>query len=130
MKNRKLWLGLAALVIVAAGLLLVYRTFAPKPVEGSKTVTVEIVHGDGSTRTVELHTDAGYLGEALDEEAGLVEGEEGPYGLYIQTVDGETASDAARTWWCITKDGGEVTTSADLTPIADGEHYELTLMTY
>ena len=60
----------------------------------------------------------------------MVEGEEGPYGLYIKTVDGETASDADRTWWCITKDGGEVTTSADLTPIADGEHYELTLMGY
>ena len=58
MKSKKLWLGLGALVIVAAVLLLVYRTFAPKPVEGAKTVTVEIVHGDGSTRTVELHTDA------------------------------------------------------------------------
>ena len=130
MKSKKLWLGLGALVIVAAVLLLVYRTFAPKPVEGDKTITVETVHGDGSTRTVELHTDAGYLGEALDQEEGLVEGEEGPYGLYIKTVDGETASDADRTWWCITKGGAEVTTSADLTPIADGERYELTLMGY
>lgn len=130
MKNKKIWLGLAALVVVAAGLLLVYRTFAPKPVAGSKTVTVEIVHGDGTARTVELRTDAEYLGQALDEEEGLVTGEEGPYGLYIKTADGETASDAHRTWWCITKAGAELPTSADLTPIADGERYELTLMTY
>lgn len=130
MKNKKLWLGFTVLVIVAIGLLLVYRVFAPKPVAGSKNIAVEIVHGDGSTRTVEIQTDAEYLGEALAHEEGLVAGEEGPYGLYIKTVDGETASDAERTWWCITKDGDEVTTSADLTPIADGEHYELTLMTY
>ena len=130
MKNKKIALGLAALVVVAAALFLVYRAFAPKPVAGAKTVTVEIVHGDKSTRTVELHTDAEYLGGALAEVEGLVDGENGPYGLYIKTVDGETASDADRTWWCITKGGAELPTSADLTPIADGDQYELTLMAY
>lgn len=130
MKQKKIILGLAVLAAVAAVLLLVYRTFAPKPVAGAKTVTVEVVHGDGTTRTEELHTDAEYLGEALKEAEGLVDGEQGPYGLYIKSVDGEAASDADRTWWCITKGGAEVPTSADLTPIADGERYELTLMTY
>lgn len=130
MKSKKGLIGLGVLVLAAAALILVYRVFAPKPVAGEKTVTLKIVHGDQTTKTVELHTSAEYLGEALDEEEGLVDGEEGPYGLYIKTVDGETASDADRTWWCITKAGAELPTSADLTPIADGDRYELTLMDY
>lgn len=130
MKQKKILLGLAVLAAVACALLLVYRVFAPKPVAGAKTVTVTVVHGDGAVRTEEIHTDAEYLGDALEEIEGLVDGEQGPYGLYIKSVDGEAASDADRTWWCITKDKAELPTSADLTPIADGERYELTLMNY
>lgn len=46
MKNKKLLLGLAALVIAAVVLMMIYRTFAPRPVAGEKTITVEITHGD------------------------------------------------------------------------------------
>lgn len=130
MKNKKLLLGGLALVAVALVFALVYWNFVPRGEAGAKTVTLTVVHGDETTRTLELHTDAAYLGEALAEQEGLVDGEPGPYGLFIKTVDGETASDADRTWWCITKAGAEVATSADLTPIADGEAYELTLLTY
>ncbi len=130
MKNKKLILGGGLLVLAAAVLALIYWNFVPRGEAGAKTVTLTVVHGDETTRTVEMHTDAAYLGEALAEQEGLVDGEQGPYGMFIKTVDGETASDADRTWWCITKAGAEVATSADLTPITDGEQYELTLMTY
>ena len=130
MKNKKLLLGLAALVIAAVVLMMIYRTFAPRPVAGEKTITVEITHGDQSTKTVVLRTAAEHLGVALREQEGLVSGEEGAYGLYIRTVDGETASDEDRTWWCITRDGEELPTSADSTVIADGEQYGLSLLTY
>ena len=97
---------------------------------GEKTITVEITHGDQSTKTVVLRTAAEHLGDALREQEGLVSGEEGAYGLYIRTVDGETASDEDRTWWCITRDGEELPTSADSTVIVDGEQYGLSLLTY
>lgn len=129
-KKQNLMIAAAVLVILAVVLGLVYWKLAPRGQEGAKTVTVEIVHGDQSTRTVVMHTDAAYLGDALDEQEGLVAGDEGAYGLFIKTVDGETATDADRTWWCITKDGAELSTGADQTPIEDGEHYELTLKTY
>ena len=61
---------------------------------------------------------------------GLAEGETGPYGLLITTVDGETAQDSLRQWWCITRGGERVDTGADTTPIADGDHFELTMSTY
>ena len=78
MKNKKLLLGLAALVIAAVVLLMIYRTFAPRPVAGEKTITVEITHGDQSTKTIVLRTAAEHLGDALREQEGLVSGEEGP----------------------------------------------------
>ena len=60
-----------------------------------------------------------------DEE--LVSGDIGAYGMFITTVDGETADDTNQEWWCITKGNEQLNTSADQTPIADGDNYELTL---
>ena len=58
---------------------------------------------------------------------GLVEGETGDYGLYIKVVDGLRADyDLDGAYWAISKDGEYLMTGADSTPIADGEHYELT----
>ena len=48
----------------------------------------------------------------------LVEGEEGQYGLFMTSVDGEKADDSKQQWWCLTKGGEQVNTSADQTPIA------------
>lgn len=45
---------------------------------------------------------------------------QGEYGLYIETVDGVTADASNQEWWCITKGGETLNTSADLTPIAEG----------
>ena len=42
-------------------------------------------------------------------------------------MDGETADESKQEWWKLTKEGEMVNTGADVTPIADGEHYELTL---
>lgn len=124
--TKKVVISLAALLVVIAAFLGVYRFTKGTAVKGEKNITIEVVHGDGSRRSFSYDTDHEYLGEVLMEE-GLVDGEEGAYGLFITTVDGETADDANQEWWCLTKDRGQLNTSADQTPIADGEHYELTL---
>ena len=112
------------LVVVAAGLL--YMKFKPKTTEGEKKITVTVIHADESEKTFEYDTDVEYLGEILLKEK-LIEGEKGQYGLYIQTVDGETADDSKQQWWCITKGGEMVYTAVDTTPIQDGDQFELTL---
>ena len=114
------------LAAAAAALFLVWRFTRPQAQEGAKTVVVEVVHGDESAREFTYHTDLEYLGELLLAEK-LVEGEESAFGLFITTVDGETAQDSLRQWWCITKDGEQTETGADAVPIADGDHFELTL---
>ena len=73
---------------------------------GAQTVTLQVVHGDGSTHTYKLHTDAATLGEALLAEK-IVEGQDSQYGLFVTSVDGVAANDANQEWWCLTKGGEE-----------------------
>ncbi len=92
----------------------------------TKTVTVDIVVDDQVQKSQEVVTDADNLGDML-QESGLAQGEQGAYGLFIQTVDGVTADEEKEEWWCVTKGGEAVQTGADSTPIADGDKFELTL---
>ena len=78
-----------------------------------------------------LKTDAENLGAALVEDKDIgVTGEDSDYGIFITTVDGEAASNEEQTFWSISKDGVDLEVGADSQPIADGEHYELTLKTW
>lgn len=124
--NRKILIAAACLLAAAAVLLAVSRLAAPKGTAGAKGILVEVIHKDGSSKSYPLQTDQAYLGAAL-VEGGVVEDNQGPYGLYILTADGETANESAQEWWKITKSGEMVNTGADATPIADGDCYELTL---
>lgn len=126
-KKKNLYWALVALVAVVAIFTGVYFATKPATQAGAKQITVEVV-GKESSRTVEIQTDEEYLGAALQQE-GLIEGQESEYGLFITTVDGYTADDAAQEWWCITKGGQDVNTGADSTPIADGDQFEITLKT-
>lgn len=127
--NKKAAPALAALAVAAALMLGLWYFTRPEPSQGDKTITVEVVHGDQSAREFTYHTDAEYLGQVLIQEK-LVEGEDSQFGLYITTVDGETAQESENQWWCITQEGEMVNTGADTTPIQDGDHFELTLSTY
>lgn len=128
MKNqRKIIISLAMLVIAIAALFGIYQFTKTPATAGEKSITVEVVHKDETVKDFKFDTSREFLGEVLVDES-LVEGENGAYGLFITTVDGETADDSNQEWWCITKEGSQVNTSADQTPIANGDKYELTLM--
>lgn len=58
--------------------------------EGEKTIDLTIADKDGNETHVTVHTDKTIVGEAL-EEIGLLEGEEGAYGLFIKSVNGISA---------------------------------------
>ena len=104
-KNKGAMIGLVALVCVAVVFVGAYFATRGATTEGNKTLTIEIVHGNGDAKEYTVRTDAEYLGQALLEHEALgVVGEDGPYGLYIKEVDGEQASDADQTfcWWVLT----------------------------
>ena len=125
-KNRKILIGIVALIAAAVAMFAIYKFAMPQGQEGSKNITVTVVHGDKTEKDFEYSTDEEYLAPVLTGD-GLVEGEDGEYGLFITTVDGETADDAQEEWWCITKDGEMTTTSASEQVIEDGDKFELTL---
>lgn len=127
-KKTKIIVAVVALIAVIAAMVGVYFVTRPDTNEGNKQIIVEVISKDEASKDFKIKTDKEYLGEALQDEK-LVEGEVGQYGLFIKTVDGYTADDSKQEWWCITKDSEQVNTSADTTPIADGDHFELTLKT-
>ena len=45
----------------------------------------------------------------------------------MTTVNGVTVDDSKQQWWCFTQDGEMLMTGVDTTPIADGDHFEITL---
>lgn len=124
--NKKIIIGVVCVVLLAAVMFLVWRLNAPQAVAGAKAVTIQVTHKDGSSKDFTLHTDQEFLGRAL-VEGEVVEDNQSAYGLYILTVDGETADENNQEWWQVTRNGEYLMTGADETPIADGEHYELTL---
>lgn len=127
-KTRNIIIAVAVLLVLVAAAVGVYMHFAPQPQEGAKTINVTVVHGDESQKDFTYNTDAETLREALEPE-GLIAGDESEFGLFVKTVDGETADDSLQQWWCVTK-GGEMTeTGVDGIMIADGDNYEFTLTT-
>lgn len=128
MSKKKTILAVILFAALIAGAALAYFKLAPKAQLGSKTVTVQIVHGDGSEKELTFRTDAEYLGEILRPD-GLVQGTEGEFGMYVTTVDGETADEDIQQWWGFYSDGEMLMYGMDELPVADGEHYEIILQT-
>lgn len=125
---KRIVLGCVALVVVIAVMSLLYNQFKPATVEGSKKIVAEVILTDGTSKSYDIQTDEQYLRKAL-EQITLIAGSESDYGLFVATVDGVTADESKQEWWCFTLDGETVNTSVDLTPIKDGDHFEITLTT-
>ena len=91
--------------------------------EGSKVFTFTVVDEAGAQTPFEIHTDQETVGAAL-AELGLIDGDEGEYGLYVKTVNGITADyDADGVYWAFYVNGEYAVSGVDSTPIAEGESY-------
>ena len=121
-KTTKIIIALVVLAALIAGALALYSAYMPQGVEGGKHIDVAVIHADGSTKDFLIDTDSENLRGALEQE-NLIEGEDSSYGLYVTTVDGESADDSQQQWWCFTKDGEMLPTGVDDTMIQDGDHY-------
>ena len=123
--NKKVWIAVIALVAVAALMLGVFFLTREQAQAGSKKITVTVIHKDGTEKVFDYATDEEYLGPVLLSE-GLVEGEEGPYGLYIKVVDNEQAiyeQDSA--YWALYVGEESAVAGADSIVIHDGDTFRL-----
>lgn len=91
--------------------------------EGNTEFTFKVVTAAGETKTFTVRTDKENVGEAL-VDAGLIAGEEGQYGLYVKTVDGETLDyETHGKYWAFYVDGTYGLTGVDVTKIEAGKEY-------
>ena len=136
-KMRMLSLVLVFVLIAAAALTgcsgkPAETTGAPEPAgqttvlgEGSKTMDFTVVDKEGITHLYTIHTDAETVGQAL-MELELIDGEEGPYGLYIKSVLGQVLDyETDGMYWGVYVNGDYALTGVDQTPITEGDAYLL-----
>ena len=91
--------------------------------EGQTVFSFSVVDKDGNETPFEIHTDKQIVGEAL-LDCQLIEGEEGPYGLYVKTVNSITADyDVDGTYWAFYINGDYAMTGVDATEITAGDFY-------
>ena len=123
MKKSKSLLTLAALLLAALAMWTVWSTTRPAADADLTAFTVEVCHKDESVNTFTYETDAPYLGEFLLEE-GLISGTEGAYGLYVDTVDGETADYSVDcSWWQLLCNGESSSVGVDAVVPEEGSTY-------
>jgi hypothetical protein len=83
-----------------------------------------VTHKDGSVKDFTLTSDKKTVGEAL-LELKVIEGEDGPYGLYVKTVDGETLDyDTDAMYWAFYENGAYAAKGVDQTEIKADVKYE------
>jgi len=119
----------AALVLLVAVFCMARLVLIPEPVEGAKHIVFQVTGHEGTAKSFDIHTDAETLGDALMAEK-LIDAEEGPYGLWVTAIFGETADSGKNEYWMFYKEGVELSTGVSETYIADGEHYEAVIVQY
>lgn len=93
--------------------------------DGKHSFVFEVADIDGNVESFNIKSDLDTVGEAL-QSLGLVEGDEGAYGLYVKTVNGITADyDKDGTYWGFYINGELAPAGIDQTEIVDGTTYRL-----
>ncbi len=92
--------------------------------EGETAFSLKVTHSDGAYSLYTVNTDKKTVGEALIEQ-NIISGDDGPYGLYVKTVDYETLDyDTDKMYWSFYENGNYAAKGVDQTPITDGATYE------
>ena len=130
--NKKVLIGAAALIAVVAVLAVVFFVFREKPVQGRKSITIEVIDNTQSSTVYEVHTDAEYLRQAMEEAEGLeFSGTESEYGLMVETVNGVTPDysvDGA--YWSFYVNGSYCNYGVDSQPVEDGDAFVIKYEVY
>lgn len=91
--------------------------------QGATAFTFTVVDGEGKETVFLIHTDKKIVGEAL-QELQLIDGEEGPYGLYVKTVNGLTVDyDKDGKYWAFYANDQYASAGVDVTEITPDTKY-------
>ena len=118
---KKIISGLILLTLVFS----LFTACAPKEEHSGENVSFnfEVIYEDGQTENLTITTSEQTVGKALLKE-NIIEGEDGPYGLYVKKVKGHLADfEKTGTYWAFYIDGEYATTGAEKTKIKEGSTY-------
>ena len=126
MKKKSIIIAVVLIIVLLAGAFAAWKCLSPKAQNGGKTLTVNVHHLSGESKSFTVKTTEEFLRGALEPE-GIISGSEGPYGLWIDTVDGEKADDSLQQWWGYDINGEMAMYGADEQTVADGDVIDFTL---
>ena len=90
---------------------------------GATAITVEVQGADGKSVTFTVNTDEETVGAAL-LKLGVIAGEDSDYGLYVKTVNGETADyEKDGAYWAFYINGEYAMSGVDYTAPESGAVY-------
>ena len=124
MNNKKTWIALGALIVVVALLVGVFALNRPQTQQGSKEITIIVVHSDGTEKTFTCRTDEEKLDKVLLAEGLIPEGNivDGMFTI----VDGETASwEADQAYWAFYMGDDYASVGICDATVTDGASYKL-----
>ena len=133
MKKLFAFLLVAAMVLTMTGCVFGLKADPTPPEKGDTTdttaaaakFTVIVVHADGTSKEFTYETHEEFVGPVL-EEAGLIKGNAGPYGMEITEVDGEKAVyNEDKAYWAVYEGEEYAMQGIDTTPVKDGGVYKL-----
>lgn len=126
-QNKKILVGVVALIAVIAVLTGVWFAFGPKAVQGAKSITIEVIDNEEKLTEYKVNTDVEYLRQAMEEAEGLeFSGTESEYGLMLGSVNGLYADysvDGA--YWSVLVNGTYGMYGIDSQPVMDGDVYTI-----
>lgn len=119
--------AIIAVIVLIVVMLGVYNVFREKPVEGNKTITIEVVNAAEETTSYEVKTDVEFLFEAMQAAEGFeFEYYEDEYGPVLTSVNGESAdfnTDGA--YWSVLVNGEYGNYGIGEQPIEDGDVFQI-----
>lgn len=126
-KNAKIMIGIITLIIAIVALAAVYFIFSPTPVQGSKSITINVIDDKQTITVYQLTTNAEYLREAMEEADGLTfSGTESEFGLMIDTVNGVVADyNTNGAYWSFNVNGDYCQYGIDTQPVLDGDEFSI-----
>ena len=131
MKIKKLVIAVIALALVVALMAGLYVSTRPQAVEGTKQVTVVIIHKDGTQKEFVYDTDAENLAQLLLEKELATGYTSEEYGFTVESVDGVTADWAVDgAYWALYEGEEYATTSAAGIVLVEGGLYKLVYETF
>ena len=121
--NKKILIGVCALVTLISLLGIFYCVFGAKPITGSKDITIEVINKAKESVVYEFSTDAEFLRQAMEEAEGLTfDVTDG----MVLTVNGEVADyNADASYWGFYVNGEYCNYGIETQPVIDGDEFTI-----